>query len=210
MNKIEVFIDGFNLYHGIRDCNKTSTYRKVLWLDLASFLKSVLIHSNEDILNGIYYFTALPKDAKDREERHKKYCEVLTDSGVHIIYGTYKTKKIKCRLCHKTFATYEEKETDVNIALYMLKRGIEDGYDKAVLFSGDSDLAPAVEKASELFPQKKFQVLFPINRNRSKRLKKMNVLEPIYPYLLYYKKNQFPENVYLKNGSIITRPSEWA
>lgn len=209
MSKIEVFIDGFNLYHGIRDCNSTSTYRKVLWLDLASFLESVLIRSNEDILNGIYYFTALPKDSKDRLERHKKYCDVLENSGIHIIYGNYKNKNIKCRLCHKNFVTYEEKETDVNIALYILKRGIEDGYDKAVLFSGDSDLAPAIERAAELFPLKKFQVLFPINRSRSKRLKSMPVLKPIYPYLPWYKKHQFPEKVLLQDGSTITRPSQW-
>lgn len=208
MSRVEVFVDGFNLYHGIRDCNASSTYRKILWLDLFSFLKSYILRPG-DSLDSVYYFTALPKNNKDRLRRHELYCEVLKNSGVTVIYGTYKTKDIKCQLCHQTFSTFEEKETDVNIAISILRRGVENGYDKAIIFSGDSDLAPAVENAIQMFPEKEFQILFPINRNRSNRLKKVSPLNPIYQYLPCYKKHQFPKDVVMKDGRTITRPPEW-
>ncbi len=209
MKKVEVFIDGFNLYHGILDCNETSTYRKVLWLDIMRFIKSYVIKPNET-LNSIYYFTALPKKNTGRLERHNTYCSVLMNSGIKVIYGNYKTKNIRCKICNQEFSTFEEKETDVNIALAILKRAVEDGYDKAILFSGDSDLAPAIENTKELYPQKEFQILFPINRNKSKRLKQVSPLAPIYQYLPCYKKCQFPDFVDLKTGEKIKKPLEWS
>ena len=208
MTRVEVFIDGFNLYYGMRDNNKTHSYRKILWLDLVSFVKKHLIKPDETLEN-IYYFTAEPMKDRGKIIRHKNYCKALTDSGVKIIYGKYKTKKLSCPLCCNDFDSFEEKETDVNIALSLLRRGVENGYDKALLFSGDSDLAPAIENAKALFPQKIYQVVFPINRNRSKRLKQVSDIVPIYQYLPSYKACQFLPQIILKNGNIVECPKEW-
>ena len=97
----------------------------------------------------------------------------------------------------------------MNIALALLKRGVENGYDKALLFSGDSDLAPAMENAKALFPGKTYQVVFPINRNRSKRLKQVSDIAPIYQYLPSYKACQFPQTITLRDGGAVECPKEW-
>lgn len=208
MAKIEVFVDGFNLYYGMLGSNKTQTYRKTLWFDLKSFVSKYVIKEN-DILENIYYFTARPVGDVEKNKRHSLYCKALENSGVNVVYGKYKTKMLYCQNCKKYFKSFEEKETDVNIALYLLKRGIKNGYDKAILFSGDSDLAPAIENAQILFPHKEYQVMFPINRNRSKRLQQVAKLTPIYHYLTHYKQCQFPYDITLANGSIISCPDNW-
>ena len=45
---------------------------------------------------------------------------------------------------------YEEKETDVNIAIAMLTDAVRDVYDIALLVSADSDLRPAVGAVKRL------------------------------------------------------------
>ena len=48
------------------------------------------------------------------------------------------------------FTTYEEKETDVNIALKIFEDWIYDNYDKAIIVSWDSDIIPAIRRINEL------------------------------------------------------------
>ena len=59
--------------------------------------------------------------------------------NVNIVYGEFKRKDKYCNLCKRTYHTYEEKQTDVNIAIQLFKLSIEDKYDKAIIISGDSD-----------------------------------------------------------------------
>ena len=59
------------------------------------------------------------------------------------------------------FLRPEEKKTDVNISVRMIKDCIQDKTDKLILVSADSDLIPPLEAIRELFPQKKLKVYFP-------------------------------------------------
>ena len=72
----------------------------------------------------------------------KQHCSKLT-----IIEGHFLEKGTNCYECGYYNRTYEEKKTDVNIACEMLADAYEDRFDIAFLVSGDSDLAPPVEKA---------------------------------------------------------------
>ena len=128
---------------------------------------------------------------------------------MHVLLGRYKEKTVLCPLCGRTFQSHEEKETDVNIALALLRHAVEDRYDRGILFSGDSDLAPAIENARALFPGKTFQVLFPINRNQSNRLRQVSSPQPIYQYLPCYKACQFPATMTLPDGTVLQRPASW-
>ena len=208
MSRVEVFVDGFNLYFGMRACNQTNTYRKTLWLDLDKFIKNYAI-KQEDTLIAIHYFTSLPMNDNERAKRHEIYCSALKHTGINVIYGRYKTKTIFCPLCNQYFQSYEEKETDVNIALQLLRHAVEDKFDKAILFSGDSDLAPAIENTRILFPAKQIQVLFPINRNKSKRLQQVSEPSPLYQYLTCYKRCQFPSQIILEDGTTKEQPESW-
>lgn len=208
MKRVEIFVDGFNLYYGMRAENRTCTYRKTLWLDLRTFLARYAILEGES-LDAVYYFTSPPMKNAERAERHRAYCTALEASGVTVVYGRYKSKLVHCPLCDGDFQSFEEKETDVNIALSLLRRAVEDGYDKAILLSGDSDLAPAIENARALFPEKEFLVFFPLNRNSSKRLQQVSGATPIYRFLKSYRECQFPEVVLLPDGGAVARPASW-
>ena len=52
MNRVIAYIDGFNLYFGL----KADHGRKYLWLDLQALVESLLLPDQE--LQGVRYFTA--------------------------------------------------------------------------------------------------------------------------------------------------------
>jgi uncharacterized LabA/DUF88 family protein len=59
----------------------------------------------------------------------------------------------------------EEKQTDVNIALKLFEPAVQDGYDKAMIISGDTDLLPAAKTVRSIFPFKSIGVVIPIGRS---------------------------------------------
>lgn len=154
-----VYIDGFNLYYG---AVKGTPYK---WLDLQKFFQ--LIRQHDDI-QVIRYFTAwvmgptLPNQQAFLSALEKRPL-------VNIVLGNFKQKRIKCtyqqctmpKFPERFFDRYEEKSTDVNIAVYMLDDAYRDACDNFVLVSGDSDLVPAVTMIRNRFPQKKIIVYVP-------------------------------------------------
>ena len=65
---------------------------------------------------------------------------------------------------------HEEKETDVNIALWLLNNAYKDMFDEAFLITRDSDLTPAVKLVLKEFPNKKVKVIAPPNAGHSKEI----------------------------------------
>ena len=140
MEKVIFFIDGFNLYHAL--ANKR--FYRYKWLDLSGLAKKFI--TKNDKIEDIYYFTALATWSPDKVRRHKTFIKAQEINGIRIIYGEFKKRDKHCRICEKTYQTFEEKQTDVNIAIQLFKLAIQDKYDKALIISGDSDLIPSIEK----------------------------------------------------------------
>ncbi len=67
----------------------------------------------------------------------------------------------ECMEWHRLYNSYEEKETDVNIALYLLDGAYRDTYDHALVVSRDSDLVPALRMLRTRFPRKGLTVVAP-------------------------------------------------
>jgi hypothetical protein len=63
---------------------------------------------------------------------------------VRLIEGRFQDKPRECLNCGDRWIVYEEKETDVNIAIAMVEDAARDAYDSAILISADSDLRPVV------------------------------------------------------------------
>jgi uncharacterized LabA/DUF88 family protein len=61
--------------------------------------------------------------------------------------------------------TYEEKETDVNLAVGLVEGALLDQYDTALLVSADSDLCPAIRTIRRLAPGKRVIAMFPPRRS---------------------------------------------
>ena len=202
MSRVICLIDGFNLYHSI---SEDPSLRQYKWLDLQGFARSFL-RSGETLVD-LYYFTSLAHWDPLKQERHKRYLRVLKDKGVNVVYGKFKAKDETCRICHRSYSTWEEKRTDVNVAVTLFRLAHEDRFDTALLMSGDTDLAPAVEMARSSFPDKKVGVIFPMRRKNIE-------LENAASFTMKINLGRFighrlPDPVTLDDGTTITCPPSW-
>ncbi|MFP4398283.1 MAG: NYN domain-containing protein [Desulfonatronovibrio sp.] len=211
--KATYLIDGFNLYHSVKSVQK-SLKAPVKWLDIKGLFQSRLqiVRSNTGAkvdLKNIYYFSAYANHLKDSGVvvRHKKYVACLEDSGIKVQMSRFKYKKIYCPFCKATIPRYEEKETDVSIALKLVEVFLKDECDIAVVVSGDTDIAPAVRMAKEIYPNKQIFFDFPANRKNNELGKICPGSVTIKPS--QYSKFQFPDPYILQNGTIIAKPSSW-
>lgn len=213
IKKATFLIDGFNLYHSVRTAQKRLK-SSTKWLDIKSLCESRLqivrsfVKSRVE-LGEIYYFSAYAYHLKNPGviRRHKNFVRCLEDSGISVQLNRFKYKEIECSFCGKTIAKYEEKETDVSIALKLIDIVISDECDIGVLVSGDTDLAPAVRQARKLKPEKHLLFAFPAYR-------KNNELAKLCPNSMVIKANQyaryqFSDPYFLKDGTAISKPKSW-
>lgn len=155
-----IYVDGFNLYHGLHDAYG----RKWLWLDLVKLAQT--LRPKNDIVR-VKYFTADVVNESDAASRQATYINALTaryPAVFEVIRGHYKSKTKTCRSCGSTWQHHEEKETDVNIALHVLKDALDGACESALVVSADSDLGPAVKMVRDAKPDYFIAAAFPPNR----------------------------------------------
>ena len=142
--KLNVYIDGFNLYYGSL---KDTSYK---WLDVQAM--SHLLFPNSKI-NKIKYFTArvksLPRDPGQPQRQDIYFRALKTLHNLDIIEGTYlrrpKMKPLVQNPSKMVQAWHsEEKGSDVNLAVHLLNDAYKKDYDSAVLITNDSDLVEAM------------------------------------------------------------------
>jgi uncharacterized LabA/DUF88 family protein len=160
--RVAAFVDGFNLYHAVHDTGQNH----LKWVNLKSLCEE-FAPSPTFSIEGVYYFRAYAKWRKDAYRRHKAYVRALNAVSVTTVMGKFKEKDRNCFSCGSRWKDHEEKETDVNIALYMLDLAYQNSYDRALLISADSDLAPPIRMLKSRFPKKDVRVLTPLRRNHS-------------------------------------------
>lgn len=160
VDRMMVYIDGFNLYHGMH----AEFGRSTLWLDVVALAQSFRPSQR---LVGVKYFSAPVLDDPGAQSRQAHYVDALTakyPQQFQAIMGRYQKKIITCFGCGRTHTHYEEKETDVNIAVTLLADAALHGMDTAIIVSGDSDLAPAVRAAGSIGAHLFIAAAFPPNR----------------------------------------------
>jgi hypothetical protein len=86
-------------------------------------------------------------------------------SIAQVVLGRYQTKRMTCRRCGSTWTSYEEKETDVNIAVTLVADAAASASDIALIVSADSDLCPAIRTARSLNPGRRMIGAFPPRRS---------------------------------------------
>jgi len=202
LDKVSFFIDGFNVFHSLKDNRK---YNKYLWLDYKSFLERYV--RKKDQLADIYYFSAYAYWRPDSVKRHRMLIDAWKNTGVKPVLGNFKEKDRFCVNCQAYSKVHEEKQTDVNIAIYLIKKAYENNFDTAILVTNDTDLVPAIDMVKETFPNKKVGVLFPMDRWSSELAQVCHFWRKTKKSHLA--KNQFPESFKLPSGKIISRPPNW-
>lgn len=203
MARVAVYIDGFNLYFGLR----AKYARKYLWLDLQALGASLLRRGQT--LERVKYFTARVRDDPEGQQRQSDYLDALGAHSplVQVKNGRFQEKDRRCRSCRSTWKVFEEKETDVNIAVALLADAVRDDFDTALVISADSDLCPAVRETKALFPAKRIVVAFPPERH-SAELKRVT---DGYVFIGDDKirRAQLPNEVVTKAGVVLRRPKHW-
>ena len=93
----------------------------------------------------------------------------------------------------------------------MLDRAYQDLCDHFIIFSGDSDLVPAINMVRLRFPQKKITVYVPSRnpvRGAAVEIRTAANVHRTLPLALL-SKSQFPHQVPDGAGGFITRPATW-
>ena len=203
--RVICFVDGFNLYHALLDLQKPS----LKWLDLHLLFRRLSRHKSQ-VITQILFFSAYATWKPESYYRHRLYIKALSANGVTPVLGQFKKKPKQCFKCKAKWVDHEEKESDVNLALAMLDLAYKDRYDRAFLLSRDSDLAPAVRKVKENFPEKKVTVFSPYNyKHSSELLQACDDHKTIN--LQHLSSSLFPEKIYDAGGNLITtRPVEYS
>lgn len=203
--RVVTYIDGFNLYYGLRE----KGWRRYYWLDVEQMARRLLNPGQE--LAAVKYFTARVGATlrdPDKSRRQNAFLEALTTlPSVRIFYGHYLQKRVQCLQCGATWFTHEEKKTDVNIAAELLNDAYGDAFDVALLVSGDSDLADVVASIPRRFPGKSVIVAFPPERHSG-------ALGAAAGARLFIGRgtlagSQFPDEVVKPDGFVLRRPAAW-
>ncbi len=161
--RTNVYIDGFNLYHGCfddrRNLAERAHWRQYRWLDLGTFCDA---YFERNTINHIRYFTALVdpfEDNPDNRARQLIYLRALaTIPHLTIHHGRFATnvkdrpladptsrkpKAIQPRQMARIIER-EEKGSDVNLASHLILDGCKRDYEVAIVVSNDADLAEPI------------------------------------------------------------------
>jgi len=203
LQRVIVYIDGFNLYYGLKERG----WKRYYWLDLRELSRAMCKQYME--LSVTKYFTSIiSRTDPGKENRQKVYLEALqTLPYFRIYYGHFLPKTIQCRSCGDCWQTYEEKMTDVCIGTELLTDAFQDRFDIAIVVSGDSDLSPPIEAVRKHFPDKRIIVGFPPSRTSMKLRKTANGFFNIGEKKL--KRSMLPDKVIKADGHTLHRPEEW-
>ena len=200
--RVIAYIDGFNLYYGL----KSKGWHRYYWLNLQELIQN-LIKPYQDLMRT-KYFTARISGPPDKQKRQTTYIEALgTLSNLDIYYGKYQLNPRNCKRCNYFEEVPSEKMTDVNIAVELMSDAFQNQYDVAYLLSADSDLAPVITHIRSLFPEKKIVVAFPPGRHSKDLENKARFSFTIGRGALA--KSLFPEEVKKATGYVLKCPDLW-
>lgn len=201
MKKAIVYIDGFNLYYGLKEAYG----HKYKWLDIQALGQSFIDQPDVELIL-VRYFTSIVRGDKSMRYRQKQYLDALKIQcqKLKIEYGHFLYKDFRCRACRRVTKIPEEKKTDVNIASKIINDAYDDLYDVAYLVSGDSDLAMPVKIV--IGRGKKIIIANPPKRKSNELNKIASGWFSISKTKLKY--CQLPEQILVQEKKIIC-PEEW-
>ncbi len=135
--KVAIFIDAGNMFHASNYLKIKIDYRKLI-----NFLKK------DRWLLRAYFYTGIPspeilqenEELRQQWKKQQGFLNELQRMGI----------KVKTMPLKKTPEGFIEKGVDVLLATDMVSLAFRDGYDTAILVSGDSDYVPVVEEIQSL------------------------------------------------------------
>ena len=90
MERVIVYVDGFNLYFGMMEAGLS--YCR--WLNVKTLAQN-LLQKHQQLIE-VKYFTARVTNNPDKQKRQSTYLDALYNEGVKIIYGQYQNNNLDC------------------------------------------------------------------------------------------------------------------
>lgn len=207
--RTNVYIDGFNLYYRAL---KSTPYK---WLNLRLLVEQILDSSND--VAYIKYYTAMVSGHVDHDQpkRQQIYLNALsTIRGFSVYKGNFLSKVAKRPLVkplqdgtrYVEVREFEEKGSDVNLAVHLVNDGWKDEFDVAVVISKDTDLVEPIRIVSKEL-KKPVGIICPDNSLPPP-------LGAVVSFRRYIRNQhlraaQFPDPIILPDGTIIAKPTSW-
>ena len=204
--RVAFLIDGFNLYHSVRDVIDDGRGGPNLkWLDIPGMCHGILRDCSyprgTTQVTEVKYFTALATHMEARSpgivKRHKAFIAAQREKGATVHLATFK----------KTSKGHEEKETDVAIGVALLELFHDDSADCVFIMSGDTDIMPALRAARRMYPDRKVGFAFPYKRQNNILKNAADIYFRIRAH--HYAKHILPNPVIAAGGREIHCPTEW-
>lgn len=201
MERVIAYVDGYNLYYGLRDRGWKWAY----WLNIQALAKR-LLKLNQQLLET-KYFTTIIAQPESRRKRQAVFLDALqTLNGFYIFYGHFMPDPVTCKNCGHTYMTFHEKMTDVNISVEMMTDATRDRFDTALLISADSDLVGLVSSVRQTF-KKRVIAAFPPKRSSNDLIRACNGHTYIGRNVLF--QSLFPDDLAKPDGFVLHRPERW-
>ena len=200
--RIIAYVDGFNLYFGLKEKGWSRYY----WLNIYVLCRNLLKPPQQLIL--VTYFTSRIPGPPDKKKRQSTFLDALgTVPGIKSYYGKYQTTPVPCDNCGHSNDLTEEKMTDVQISSEMVSDAHLGKYDTALLITGDRDLVPAIERVRSDFPNKRVLVAFPPLRTNTD----LKVVASAYIHVTenVLERSLFPPQIPIIGGYILECPPSW-
>lgn len=201
--RVIAYIDGFNLYFGLKRKGWCCYY----WLDIKLLCKK-LLRPKQHLVVVKYFTSRIKKSSPEKRKRQSTYIEALNSiPDVRLYYGKYLFTPYKCKNCGFIDEIPGEKMTDVQLGVEVVSDAYNDNYDTAFIITGDVDIVPSIEKVKAEFPKKRVIVVFPPMRVADELRAVASGYLHIDEKLL--QGSQLPDEIVKLGGYVLKRPIEW-
>lgn len=145
--RVMVFIDGGNLYAAVK-----LGLRLQQSVNISALIEKVV--SGRQLVRAYYYTTPSPYPNSPQGKGHQRFLDRLGwIENLQVRLGRIMPRSsiVECPECKAKFdhRVYTQKGVDTRIAVDMVTLAVRNAYDVAILISGDSDLAEAVNYIRE-------------------------------------------------------------
>ncbi|WP_331026595.1 NYN domain-containing protein [Sphingomonas sp.] len=174
-----IYIDGFNLYHAIDNLGKPH----LKWVNICKLGKLLTKPKSQRVV-AVRYFSALGNHFSGtpkvhRLTRHREYVKALTAKGVDVRLGNFAKRDLHygdgVGRYKAKWRRYEEKQTDVGIAVHLIHDAHRDIFDRALVVSLDTDMLPAFQIMQAAFPAKPIVCVAPPNRPHHREIQNLGI-----------------------------------
>jgi len=217
--KTVVYIDGYNLYYGLLRKSKLK------WLDVVELFKTHVLDKDAHVTQVRYYTAPVlgrMSDDPKSTQRQRQYLQALKKVNPQllvIIEGKILATRPYQRLVSpipetpelKVVQVYDfnEKKTDVNLAVDLITDAWKESYEQAVICSNDSDLERALAAVKMDHPHLRVGVVAPIPSGDHRHISGDLIRHADWKKTLslsHIAKSQLPLKI---PNSRIQKPSSW-